>query len=130
MKDKIQPKVTTCVPQMSYFALNFSKIASFWGLRPQTPVASGPPANIFGIRPYGPPPPPPLQNPGCATDVQHTFHCKNVKCLDESALAKGDPMFRWNSCPICLFEAIICTDTAVAIVKRLIQLIQGRRNVA
>ena len=40
---------------MSYFALNSSKIASFWGLRPQTPVASGPPANIFGIRPYGPP---------------------------------------------------------------------------
>ena len=55
MKDKIQLKVTTCVPQMSYFALNSSKIASFWGLRPQTLVASGPPANIFGIRPHGPP---------------------------------------------------------------------------
>ena len=40
---------------MSYFALNSSKFASFWGLRPQTPVASGSPANIFGIRPYGPP---------------------------------------------------------------------------
>ena len=48
MKDKIQPKVTTCVPQMSYFALNSSKIA-----RPPLPPDH---LQIFlGFAPMAPP---------------------------------------------------------------------------
>ena len=38
-------------------------------------------------------------------DVQHIFHCRSVKCLDESALAYDDPMLCLNSCPFCSLEA-------------------------
>ena len=92
MKDKIQPKVTTCVPQMSYFALNSSKIASFWGLRPQTPIVSRPPANIFGIHPYGPPLYKILGAPLLKAHVnkvveQPLFEFREVSCFPSSVLA-------------------------------------------